>query len=48
MFDFQISLASKHVETVAPLKIFEMLTPTDRSVDPLIFESVPLNRIDLP
>lgn len=48
MFDFRISLAADHVETVLPSEIIEALGPLDVSVDPLIFETVPINRIDLP
>lgn len=48
MFDFQISLAANHMETQMPDLLVAALASVDPSVDPLLFEDIPVNRIDLP
>lgn len=48
MFDFHISLAADHLETKLPDLLEIVLGPLDSSVDPLLFDDIPLNHIDLP
>lgn len=48
MFDFRISLEADYVETILPSKMIETLGPIDPSVDQLIFDNIPINRVDLP
>lgn len=48
MFDFHISLAADQMEPQMAELLVGVLAPMDPSVDPLLFEEIPVNLIELP
>ncbi len=48
MFDFLTSLTGDQLRDEASALLIDALAPLDTSVDPLLFEEVPLNRVTLP
>ena len=48
MFDFHISLASLQMRDEESTLLFDSSAPLDASVDPSLFENIPMNRISIP
>ena len=48
MFDFQVSLASLQVRDERSTLVFDPSAALDASVDPSLFENIPMNRVSIP
>lgn len=48
MFDFFVSFAADQLEADVANPVVDVLAPVDWSVDPDLFDSTPLNTVELP
>lgn len=48
MFDFNVSFVADELNDDTENPAVDVLAPVDWSVDALMFETIPVNRIDLP